>query len=102
MQRLVELSKIFSDNNRVKILALILRDKEVCVCEICDTLSLSQPLISRHLKQMKEVNILQTRKDKKWIHYSLISPTDTCLQAFIREIKKDTEPLEKLVICDAK
>lgn len=51
MQKLVILAKTFSDLNRVKILSLLKRERELCVFEICDTLELSQPLVSRHLKR---------------------------------------------------
>ena len=67
MDKLVRLGKILSDINRVKILALLQREKELCVCEICDTLELSQPLVSRHLKQMREANIVSAKKNGKWI-----------------------------------
>lgn len=60
MERLIQLIKVFSDINCLKILILILRDSKVCVCEICDTLELSQPLISCHLKQMREAGILES------------------------------------------
>ena len=102
MQNLVQLSKIFSDPNRVKILTLVLRDKEVCVCEICDTLALSQPLVSRHLKLMKNANILQALKQGKWVHYSLVNKPSSLLNAFIIETKHFIPALEKLVACTAK
>ncbi|MBL1243300.1 MAG: ArsR family transcriptional regulator [Sulfurimonas sp.] len=60
MQKLVILANTFSDLNRVEILSLLKREHELCVFEICDTLELSQPLVSRHLK-----------KDGKWIIYKL-------------------------------
>ena len=72
MEELVSLGKILSDSNRVRIIALLKRDKELCVCEICDTLELSQPLVSRHLKQMRETNIVQTMQNGKWKVYSLV------------------------------
>ena len=102
MQRLIELSKIFSDKNRAKIVLLILRDKEVCVCEICDTLDLSQPLVSRHLKQMKEAKILEARKDKKWVNYSLNTTPDTLLECFIKEFTLHITTLPKLIVCSTK
>jgi len=102
MQRLIELSKIFSDKNRAKIILLVLRDKEVCVCEICDTLALSQPLVSRHLKQMREAKILEARKDKKWVNYSLNKTPDTLLKCFIEEFKLHIKTLPNLIVCSTK
>ena len=34
MEKLVAMCKIFSDLNRVKILALLQREEDLCVCEI--------------------------------------------------------------------
>jgi len=102
MQKLIELCKIFSDQNRVNILALVLRDKEVCVCEICDTLSLSQPLVSRHLKQMKAAKILEAKKKGKWVHYTLTAHPSTLLQSFIHEVKTFIPALPKLIACSTK
>ncbi len=97
MQKLVQLGKILSDSNRVKILALLYRDKELCVCELCDTLELSQPLVSRHLKQMRELDLVQTHKEGKWIVYSLQdNPNLLCL---LQSIQTDILHLPKIVSC---
>ncbi len=102
MEELVQLSKVFSDHNRLKILALILRDKEVCVCEVCDTLQLSQPLVSRHLKQMKEARVLEATQSGKWVIYSLHHDAHSSLKCWIDEIKKYTSALPSLVTCSTK
>ena len=102
MQRLTQLAKIFSDINRLKILLLVLRDTKVCVCEICDTLELSQPLVSRHLKQMREANILQSKQEGTWVIYSLTSNPDDSLKYWIQEVSKQISQLPKLVTCNMK
>jgi len=102
MDRLVKLAKIFSDKNRLSILALAVRDKELCVCEICDTLELSQPLVSRHLKQMRETDILTSEQKGKWVIYSLTEEPDAILECWIKEIKKDFSTLPQLVCCEIK
>lgn len=102
MERVVELAKIFSDINRLKILALSLRDKELCVCEICDTLELSQPLVSRHLKQMREAGILTSVQKGKWVIYSLTETPDAILECWAKEVTKELSSLPPLVGCDIK
>lgn len=102
MQRLVELAKIFSDINRLKILALSVRDKELCVCEICDTLELAQPLVSRHLKQMREAEILTSVKKGKWVIYSLTETPDAILQCWVKEVNKELSALPPLIGCNIK
>ncbi len=99
MEKIILFSKIFSDKNRLDIFALILRDKQVCVCEICDTLNLSQPLVSRHLKQMREAGILQSSQEGKWVVYSLGEDIEPALKCWIKEIAKHTSGLPKLVAC---
>ncbi len=99
MQELIELSKIFSDQNRLNIIALILREKEVCVCEICNTLKLSQPLVSRHLKQMKAAKVLQASKEGKWVHYTLSTTLHPLLKTVLSELSQLTNKLPKIVAC---
>ncbi len=102
MKRAVEIAKIFSDKNRLNIFALLLRDNELCVCEICDTLNLSQPLVSRHLKQMREVNILKTTQKKQWVFYSISKQKEPLLECFAKEMKKNLSKLPKLIVCNKK
>ncbi len=97
MQRLVQLAKVLSDENRVKIIALMQREKELCVCEICDTLTLSQPLVSRHLKLMREAELVQTRQSGKWMIYSLAE--NKTLNCLLEDLQKEFANLPKVVVC---
>jgi ArsR family transcriptional regulator len=97
MQKLVQIGKILSDNNRVKILALLKREKELCVCELCDTLQLSQPLVSRHLKQMREADVVQTKQSGKWILYSLRE--SSIINCFLDTIQDEIKSLPKIIAC---
>lgn len=97
MEKLVQLAKIFSDSNRVKIIALMSREKELCVCEICDTLQLSQPLVSRHLKKMREADLVQTKQSGKWMIYSIYeNKTINCL---LDTIQEDKDTLPQIISC---
>jgi len=98
MEKLLQISKAFSDLNRIKITALIQREHDLCVCEICDTLDLSQPLVSRHLKQLKEAGILQSHQEGKWIIYAITEQPSGLLMNYLEEIKKIELP-SKLVAC---
>lgn len=98
MEKLLQISKAFSDHNRIKITALIQREHDLCVCEICDTLDLSQPLVSRHLKQLKEAGILQSHQEGKWIIYAITKQPSELLMKYLEEIKKVELPL-KIIAC---
>ena len=69
-------AKIFnalSDPIRLEIIEF-LRDGEKCVCEITPHLKLAQPLVSRHLKILKNAGLVKRRKKGTWHMYSLTSP----------------------------
>jgi ArsR family transcriptional regulator len=99
MENIVAIAKVLSDINRIKILGLLLRNKELCVCELCDTLNLSQPLVSRHLKQMKASGIINSKQEGKWVIYSLSKTQDHIMKCYLSEIKKSTHDLPSLAIC---
>jgi DNA-binding transcriptional ArsR family regulator len=67
-------AKIFralSDPIRMEIVSY-LRDGEKCVCEIVPHLGLIQPLVSRHLKMLKDTGIVRCRKDGTKRMYSIV------------------------------
>lgn len=64
--------KIISDTNRMKILCL-LKDGELCVCEIVDSLGIAQNLISSHLKILKDLKLISNRQEGKRIYYFINS-----------------------------
>ncbi|GAA5194076.1 metalloregulator ArsR/SmtB family transcription factor [Ferrimonas gelatinilytica] len=69
----VNLLKSLADETRLKILLLILLEKECCVCELTCALEESQPKISRHLARLRQEGVLQDRRAGQWVYYSLAS-----------------------------
>jgi len=73
MNELKKLQVIFqtlSDYNRLSILKSIC-DKECSVGEVVKTTNLSQPLISHHLRVLKENDFLDTKRKGPFIYYYL-------------------------------
>ena len=60
-----------SDPIRIEIV-YYLRAGEKCVCEIVPHLNLIQPLVSRHLKTLKDSGIVRCRKDVTKRMYSIV------------------------------
>jgi ArsR family transcriptional regulator len=60
-----------SDPIRIEIV-YYLRAGEKCVCEIVPHLNLIQPLVSRHLKTLKDSGIVRCRKDGTKRMYSIV------------------------------
>ena len=70
MNNLLPIFKALSDETRLRILHL-LKDGELCVCDIADTLKMTQPNISFHLGMLREAGLIKDRKNGRWIHYSI-------------------------------
>ena len=62
--------KALCDENRVKILNF-LQGGEQCACKLLESLNISQPTLSHHMKILTDSGIVIGRKDGKWTHYSL-------------------------------
>ena len=74
----IDLELFFSalaDKTRLRLLNL-LRGGEVCVCFFAGTLDTNNPKISRHLAYLKRASLVIARRDGKWMHYTLQTPTD--------------------------
>ena len=70
-ENLADLFKALSDETRLRIYSLLTK-AELCVCEIEDTLNLSQSLVSNHLAVLRRVGLVRTRRDledARWIFY---------------------------------
>jgi DNA-binding transcriptional ArsR family regulator len=65
-----EIFKAMSDPCRMKIL-LLLREGELCVCEIMIGLDRPQSTTSHHLSILKDSGLIKERKDGRWSRYRL-------------------------------
>lgn len=62
--------KALSDSTRIKIInALYI--SEMCVCDISVLLNMTKSAISHQLKNLKELNLIKSRKQGKEVYYSL-------------------------------
>ncbi|MEK7697793.1 MAG: metalloregulator ArsR/SmtB family transcription factor [Pseudomonadota bacterium] len=65
------LFQALSDATRLRILALLASEDELCVCDLTHVLKLSQPMVSRHLAQLRAAHTVSDRREGVWIHYRL-------------------------------
>ncbi len=72
-QTVAFLAKSLSDENRLKILLCISRGKKA-VGSIVEELSLSQPLVSHHLKELKRSLLVKIERSGPFIYYELSNP----------------------------
>ena len=67
---LSELFRALADETRVKILYM-LSEQELCVCDLAYLLEMSIPAVSHHLRLLKVMRLVTSRKDGKQVFYSL-------------------------------
>ena len=82
-----------SASDRIEILEF-LRNGEKCVCEIVPHLSLIQPVVSRHLKILRDAGIIRCRKDGTKRMYSIVDPrihnaTDALTPELVSVLQKE-------------
>jgi len=66
----VRVFKAFCDEHRLMILNL-LRSGEKCACVILEELDIAQSTLSHHMKILCDSGIVDSRKEGKWMHYSI-------------------------------
>ena len=62
--------------NRVRIL-MVLRGRELCVCEIINLLGLAPSTVSKHMSILKNAHLVESRKDSRWVYYRLAQDDTT-------------------------
>ncbi|MBE0700971.1 MAG: winged helix-turn-helix transcriptional regulator [Acholeplasmataceae bacterium] len=60
--------KSLSDENRIKILELLIQG-ETCGCTLIDKLTIKQPTLSYHLKILAESGLTKTFKEGNWVKH---------------------------------
>ena len=101
---LIQVMKALADETRMRILN-ILKDEELCVCEIEAILDITQSNASRHLNRLNNAKILDNYKMGNYVYYK-IDKGGIGKYPFIKEIieehtmkddmyRKDYERLKK-------
>ena len=84
--------KAVSDPSRVKMMMLLLKNKEMSVSALCKHFAMKQPSVSHHLGILKNAKIVESRKEGKEVFYRLNSccVMDSCGD-FMRRFAADAE-----------
>jgi ArsR family transcriptional regulator len=79
------LFKVLSDQNRLMIIDM-LSCGELCACVILEKFKITQPTLSYHMKALCDSDLVNGRKQGKWMYYSLNEKKIKNVQAFFNEI----------------
>ena len=99
MKEIVNIMKALGEENRFRIV-MMLRERPLCVCEICSVLDISISTVSSHLKQLAYAGLVEGEKDGRWVTYRLVEEKLLLeLLGKIRSLVKDGGQLQKDKAC---
>jgi ArsR family transcriptional regulator, arsenate/arsenite/antimonite-responsive transcriptional repressor len=85
--------QMLADTTRLRIVALLQGHGELCVCELTQSLSLSQPKISRHLGQLRESDLVEARRAGRWMYYRIRDDLPGWIRAVLQATFEEMEAL---------
>jgi len=76
MKTLLPILSALADESRLRAF-LLLRDQELCVCQIIAVLGLSPSTVSRHMTLLYQAGLVERRKEGKWHYYRIAAAKAT-------------------------
>jgi len=76
-----------SDPIRLEILDL-LRNRELCVCDLNEALKISQSKLSFHLKVLKEAQLVQSTQEGRWAYYRINLAQFIVLEEYLAQFRR--------------
>ena len=70
LRRLSLIYRVLGDPNRLKIV-MVLRNVEMCVCDLAAFTGLSESAMSHQLRRLKDLALVKSRREGQIIYYSL-------------------------------
>jgi ArsR family transcriptional regulator len=104
MRQLSKVFKSLSDDIKLRILKILQRKDELCVCEIMQALNISQSRASRNLGVLKNAGLVADRRDGLWVFYSINKekineynlPINKLVKAWLNDEKIILEDMKRL------
>ena len=92
LERADEIAALLSMLGNTKRLLIMchLREGEMSVGKIAESVQLSQSALSQHLAKLRQLKLVETRRDKQTIYYSLTSAVTRNLLSTLEELYKET------------
>lgn len=80
------------DPTRFKIVHLLRRYEQLCVCDLANVLGVTSSAVSQHLRKLKDMDLVSTARVKQTIFYALRDPD---FIAFLGRLSGDEGDLDR-------
>jgi len=71
ISQLAQMNNMLGNETRLKIMYIIYKEQQVCVCDLSDILNMTVPAVSQHLKKLRNAGLLVSKKVGQTIFYSI-------------------------------
>jgi ArsR family transcriptional regulator, arsenate/arsenite/antimonite-responsive transcriptional repressor len=85
MNKFLKQTKALADGSRLRITAALFRYPELCVCQITELLGLATATVSRHISVLQNAQLVESRKDGRWVFYRISEDFPEQLRLWIRD-----------------
>ncbi len=82
--------KALGDAVRIRLVLLLARQGELCVCHLTEALGLPQSTVSRHLAVLRAAQIVRARKSGRWMHYRISEDLPPLWKDWIAELARNS------------
>ena len=86
-QEAADRARSLSDPTRLALAAALREGEELCVCDLSWIAGRSQNLVSHHLRTLRNIGMVRSRRDGKLVMYSLTDAGRSLLSAVLGEAK---------------
>jgi ArsR family transcriptional regulator len=104
MEQTLNITKALADGNRLRVIIALTDYDELCVCQITEVLGHATPTVSRHMSVLQNAGLVKSRKDGRWVYYSLSHTFPRQLLRWLKdaagnadEIARDKEKIRTIV-----
>jgi ArsR family transcriptional regulator len=106
MKDVLRVMKALSDPTRLRI-ALLLKEHELCVCELMFILKMEQSRISHQLRILRDAGLVEDKRDGRWMIYGIPLDVGRSMESLFKrsvldalaEMSEAREDLKALELC---
>ena len=85
-----KLFKALADPKRLQVI-MMLSCGEMCACQLLEAFEITQPTLSHDMRVLQDAGLVSSRREGKWIYYTLRTDTFESLMDYLHTISKHDE-----------
>jgi len=87
MRELAGIFRALADETRLQMMGMLLRRREICVCDFVEVLGVTQSKASRHLRYLLHARLVDDRRHGLWVHYRLADELGSDARVIVRDLR---------------